>query len=157
MVTSARNVVTYAILCNITEHYTTLCNITHYATLCNITQHYATLHNITQYYITRPDSIIAMRRIWLQVPTQIRSQSSFVAPCNHFREWKDYQESSLSVVTTMNLDHPIINVIVMWLFTTCMYHVLSTTIMCGYSAIWLVLSVHEYMELPSLCLPYPKR
>ena len=125
--------------------------------LCNIMQHYATLHNITQYYTTRPDSIIAMRRIWLQVPTQIRSQSSFVAPCNHFREWKDYQESSLSVVTTMNLDHPIINVIVMWLFTTCMYHVLSTTIMCGYSAIWLVLSVYEYMELPSLCLSYPKR
>ena len=72
--------------------------------LCNITQHYA-------HYTTRPASLIAQRKIWLQLPTQIRLQSypkRLKAVCGYSKDFLTRQlqgmrHHSQSVVATMNL------------------------------------------------------
>ena len=110
-------------------------------------QLYTTLCNITQ---PRPASLIALRKILLQLPTQIRLQSYPKRVCGYSKGFlttplQAMRNCFLSVVATMNLAR---------LLTIC---ILYTTSILQFGWCCLPLHLNEYMELPSLFLLTPKR
>ena len=105
-------------------------------------QLYTTLCNITQ---PRPASLIALRKILLQLPTQIRLQSYPKRVCGYSKGFlttplQAMRNCFLSVVATMNLAR---------LLTIC---ILYTTSILQFGWCCLPLHLNEYMELPSLFL-----